>query len=213
MIECVTLANSHYFAGNPICEQHRLRYGSIIERQRWDVPTINGMEYDTYDNPAAYYLIKRNAQGQAVGSSRLYPTDRPYMLKETFPHLITKTEIPEDISVWEGSRFCIDSSLHPLERKRITQEIVIGYLEFALKNNIKSIIGVMYPVYWKNIFIKSGWDVEWLGDVHRSNEGYKIIAGNLRVSPSVLNHVRRTTGINQPVLFYGNDYIDNVAAA
>lgn len=211
MIECVTLENNHHFLGNPICEQHKLRYDSIIKRQSWDIPTVRGMEYDTYDNPASYYLIKRDAHGKAIGSSRLYPTDRPYMLQEAFRHLVTKVELPRDRRVWEGSRFCVESSLPPEERKRIIQEIVVGYLEFALANDIKSIIGVMYPVYWKNIFIKSGWDVEWMGDVCRSDEGHKIIAGDLRVSKAVLNNVRKVTGIKETILSYG-DVTDQVRA-
>lgn len=203
MIECVTIENSHLFNGNPICDQHRLRFSSIIERQGWQVPSVRSMEYDTYDNPAAYYLVKRDPSGRALASSRLYPTDRPYMLQEVFPHLVTKTEMPSDPTVWEGSRFCVDAALEPEQRKRIIQEIVIGYLEFALSQDIQSIIGVMYPVYWKNIFIKSGWDVAWLGEVQKSEEGYKIIAGDLKVSQEVLQNVRNVTGIHHSVLDFG----------
>ena len=165
---------------------------------------MRGMEYDSYDNPATYYLVKRNEAGKVIGSSRLYPTDRPYMLQEAFSYLVTKCELPSDISIWEGSRFCIDSSLSPETRRRVMQELVIAYLEFSLENNIKSIIGVMYPVYWKNIFIKSGWNVDWMGDIHKSDEGHKIIAGNLRVSKQVLTHVRKITGIRKQLLCYSN---------
>jgi acyl homoserine lactone synthase len=212
MIECVTLENCHDFSGNPISEQHRLRYASIIQRQNWDVPTIRGMEYDSYDNPAAYYLIKRDNKGKAVGSSRLYPTDRPYMLQECFSHLVTKRDLPKSSFIWEGSRFCVDSTLPPEQRKKIVQEIVVGYLEFALANQIKSIIGVMYPVYWKNIFIKSGWNVEWMGEIHKSNEGHKIIAGDLKVSRDVLQHVRQITGIQKSVLNHGSVFANRFAA-
>ena len=203
MIECVTLETNHHFSGNPILEQHRLRYESIVKRQNWDVPTVRDLEYDSYDNPAAYYLVKRNERGEAVASSRFYPTDRPYMLQESFPHLVSKRDMPCDRAVWEGSRFCVKASLPPDERKRIVQELVVGYLEFALHHDIKSIIGIMYPVYWKNLFVKSGWNVEWLGEVHKSDEGHKIVAGDLKVSRGVLDHVRLTTGIRQPVLDLG----------
>jgi acyl homoserine lactone synthase len=58
MIECTSIDNNHNFYGNPIYEQHKLRYSSIIKRQNWDIPVVRGMEYDTYDNPAAYYLVR-----------------------------------------------------------------------------------------------------------------------------------------------------------
>lgn len=205
MIECVTLSNNHLFSGNPLCEQHRLRYASIIERQGWDVPTVEGMEYDQYDNPAAHYLVWRDNSGQARGVSRLYPTDRSYMLQEVFPHLVTKTDMPKSASVWEGSRFCVDSRLSPEQRKRIIQEIVVGYLEFSLSKQITDIVGVMYPVYWRNIFTKSGWDVDWIGDPQKSAEGHTIIAGRLPVSEHVLTRVRDITGIRSTILNFGEE--------
>lgn len=203
MLECVSLCTNHYFHGNPLLEQHRLRYDSIIKRQGWDVPTIKDLEYDSYDNPAATYLIKRDGSGQAVGSSRLYPTDRPYMLQQSFSHLVTKIDIPSSLDVWEGSRFCVAKNLSPDERKKIIQEIVIGYLEFGLLNKIRSIIGVMFPVYWQNIFVKSGWDVDLIGEIHRSEEGHKIVAGELKISEQTLEKVRNITGIKNPVLDFG----------
>lgn len=205
MIDCVTLSTLHQFDGNPIYAQHVLRHESIIRRQNWDVPSIRGMEYDAYDNPAAYYLVKRDAAGRAIGSSRLYPTDRPYMLQDSFAHLADTTPLPSSPHVWEGSRFCVDARLPSDQRQRIIQELVVGYLEFALTHEIESIIGVMFPVYWKNIFIRAGWNVAWLGDVHRSDEGHKIIAGDLRVAPAVLDAVRSSTGIIGSVLNYGRD--------
>ncbi len=204
MIDCVSISTSHLFAGNPIYEQHRLRHESIVQRQSWNVPTIRNMEYDQYDNPAAYYLVWRDRQGKARGSSRLYPTDRPYMLQEIFPHLVN-IPLPATYEVWEGSRFCVDASLDPDKRQRIIQEIIVGYLEFGIAQGITRIIGVMYPAYYRNIFIRNGWDVEWIGDAAKSEEGHKIIAGSLTVSEAVLRKVREKTGIHETVLNYGEE--------
>jgi acyl homoserine lactone synthase len=212
MIECVCLKNNHQFEGNPLYSQHQLRYKSIIERQKWDVPTIEDAEYDSYDNPAAYYLIKRDNSGAALGVSRLYPTDRPYMLKESFSHMVTNMDMPSNSTVWEGSRFCIEKNLEPDLRKKIIQEIVVGYLEFALERNISKIIGVMFPAYWRGVFSNSGWDVEWMGDIHKSAEGHKIRAGCLNISQRTLFNVRKITGINYPVLNNGSDKYQKIAA-
>lgn len=204
MIECVTLSTNHLFNGNPIFEHHRLRYQSIIERQGWDVPTVRGMEYDQYDNPAAYYLIWRDEQGVARGTSRLYPTDRPYMLKDVFPHLVSHGALPSSPDIWEGSRFCVDPSLPAEARKRIIQEIVIGYLEFAERFQVKEIIGVMFPVYWRNIFVKSGWPVTFTGEAQKSAEGHKIVAGTLPILAQTLADVRRETGIPHTITNFGD---------
>jgi len=203
MLDCVSISTNHLFAGNPIYEQHRLRHECIVQRQSWKVPTIRNMEYDRYDNPAACYLVWRDRERNARGSSRLYPTDRPYMLQEIFPHLVSKISLPQSAEVWEGSRFCVDASLPPQTRQRIIQELIIGYLEFGLDQGITSIVGVMYPAYCRNIFFRNGWEVEWLGDVGRSTEGYKIVAGSLSVSRAVLRKVRENTGIYERVINYG----------
>jgi acyl homoserine lactone synthase len=205
MLDCVSISTSHLFNGNPIYEQHRLRHECIVQRQAWNVPTIRNMEYDQYDNPAACYLVWRDRDGKAGGSSRLYPTDRPYMLQEVFPHLVNKISLPKSSQVWEGSRFCVDATLDPAKRQRIVQEIVIGYLEFGLAQGITRIIGVMYPAYYRNLFIRNGWDVEWIGDAAKSEEGHKIIAGSLTVSEAILQKVRAKTGIYENVVSYGEE--------
>ncbi|MGB9151840.1 MAG: acyl-homoserine-lactone synthase [Alphaproteobacteria bacterium] len=203
MIDCVSIRTCHLFPNNPLCGQHQLRYGSIIKRQGWKVPSVSDMEYDQYDNPAAHYFVWSDDNEQVRGTSRLYPTDRPYMLQEVFPHLVTKTDLPQSSSIWEGSRFCVDASAPPELRKRIMQEIILGYLEFSLDKKIEAIIGVMFPAYWRSIFVNNGWNVEWIGEPCKSEEGHKIIAGMLPVSEAVLQSVREKTGIYAPVLSYG----------
>jgi N-acyl-L-homoserine lactone synthetase len=49
MIEIVTIANMKRFPGNPLADQHRLRYRSIIERQKWNVPNYCQIEFDQYN--------------------------------------------------------------------------------------------------------------------------------------------------------------------
>jgi acyl homoserine lactone synthase len=142
-IECVTVETNHKFVGNPIMEQHKLRYRSIIQRQGWGVPSIRDMEYDQYDNPAATYLVWREAGGIARGVSRLYPTDRPFMLKECFAHTVHYQHIPHGKDVLEGSRFCIDKTLDAGLRRTIAQELVLSYLEYGIDAGITKIIGIM----------------------------------------------------------------------
>ena len=205
MLDCVSISTNHFFAGNPIYEQHRLRYECIVQRQSWNVPMIRNMEYDQYDNPAAHYLVWRD---RGWKSARLVAplSDRPALhAGGNFSSSGQQDRIPKNTKVWEGSRFCVDASLDPQMRKRIVQEIMVGYLEFGIAQGITNIIGVMYPAYYRNIFIGNGWDVEWIGDVARSEEGHKIIAGSLTVSEAVLRKVREKTGIHETVLNYGEE--------
>lgn len=212
MIEFVTLDNIDQFKGNPLAEQHRLRYKNIIQRQRWNVPSYCGMEFDQYDNPAAKYLIFRDEHNVARGVSRFYPTTLPYMLEEVFSHFVTTTTIPKRHDVWEGSRFCIDQTLSPETRKRIAREIVIGYLEVGLQNSITGIVGLMYPAYLRSLFISAGWDIVFLGDPMLLEDGHKARAAWLPVSEAVLAKVRETTGIYESVINQGCSYVEKSAA-
>lgn len=113
--------------------------------------------------------------------------------------------MPKSFRIWEGSRFCVDASLPPETRKRIIQEIIVAYLEFGLDLGVSNFVGVMYPAYWRNIFISNGWEVEFLGEPHKSEEGHKIVAGSVTVSRAALEKVRDKTGIRKTVLNYGDD--------
>src|SRR5579872_2575054 len=185
MIEFVTLDNINQFLGNPLTAQHKLRYRSIIERQKWNVPNYCGMEFDQYDNPAAKYLVFRDENFIARGVSRFYPTTLPYMLEQLFSHFVTARDIPKSPRIWEGSRFCIDQTLPSDIRKRIAREIVVAYLEIALRYDIEAIVGLMYPAYWRSLFTSAGWDIEYLGDIQLLEDGNKARAALLPVSKAV----------------------------
>lgn len=205
MIHCFNIKNSHLFPGNLLASQFRLRYELNVERQNWNVPHWeNEFEYDAYDTPATTYFAWTDSNGVVRGCQRLSPTDRPYMLQEVFHFLVTNRELPKDRSVWEGSRICVDTKLPADLRKRIIHELVVAYLEFALSNGIKSIIGLMLPAYWRSVYINSGWNPEWFGETKKLDNGDRVRAGGLPVSQEAMDNVRKTTGIYETILNYGN---------
>ena len=212
MIEFVTVENVNQFSGNALAAQHRLRYQSIIERQEWDVPNYGEMEFDQYDNPAAKYLVYRDKDHVARGVSRFYPTTLPYMLEQLFSHFVTGRDIPKSPRVWEGSRFCIDQTLPPRTRKRIAQEIVVGYLETGLRHGVEGIVGLMYPAYWRSLFTSAGWELAYMGETTLLDDGNKARAAWLPVSEAVLARVRRTTGIHETIVNFGDIDVKALAA-
>lgn len=199
MINCVNCETAQYF-GKALSSQYRLRYRSFVDRQDWALSSFRGMEYDCYDTPATSYLVWQDERGEVRGTSRLIPTDRPYMLRDLWPESVENIPLPASVRIWEGSRFCIDRDLPQALRRRITAEIVCAYLEFALAQNIRAIIGIMPPLIWRSVFINAGWDVEFLGKAGHYGGGRKNIAGQMHVSAAALAQVRRRTGIHHPVL-------------
>lgn len=199
MINCVNCETAQYF-GKALSSQYRLRYRSFVDRQDWELSSFRGMEYDCYDTPATSYLVWQDDNGEVRGTSRLMPTDRPYMLKDLWPESVENIALPASARIWEGSRFCIDRDLPQDLRRRITAEIVCAYLEFALARDITDIIGIMPPLIWRSVFINAGWDVAFLGKAGHYGGGRKNIAGQMHVSAAMLAQVRQKTGIYHPVL-------------
>lgn len=205
MIEFVTIDNIQSFTGNPLAGQYKLRYESIIERQEWDIPTYKGMEFDQFDNCATKYMVYRE-NGRTLGVSRFYPTNFTYMLEQVFPHLVTDRPLPKSEKVWEGSRFCIDKNQPAEKRKQIMREIVVSYLETGLYYNVESIIGVMFPIYLRNIFVANGWDIEYMCNTTRMEDGHKVRSASLPISEAMLAKVRAKTGIHHQVTEFGETY-------
>ena len=214
MVEFVDISTASNFSGNPIAEQHKLRYKCVIERQKWSVPHHNGLEYDEYDNPAAKYLVYKDQQGVVRGTSRFYPTHLPYMLEEKFSNFITKIGIPKTKTIWEGSRYCIDHDLPTDTRAYIAKQLCVAYLEMGLHEGIHGIIGLSYPHFWKKLFIDLGWPIEFIGEVKKLDSGHKAQAAWLPVSQPILKNVRSVTGIQQTILNLGvKDEYQNKKAA
>lgn len=209
MIECITIANSHLF-GDALASQFRLRHKVFIERQGWDVPRWQNMEYDQFDTPAAHYLVWRDEDGEVRGVSRMAPTDRPYMLSEVWPDMVTLEPLPHSPRIWEGTRFGIDRDLPSELRSRVARELVLAYLEFSLALGIDSIIGVMPPPIVRRLFINVGWPVVFLGEP-KQVETDRIIAGRMPVSREILERVRLKTGIMDPVLRFEPEPVRKVA--
>jgi acyl homoserine lactone synthase len=200
LIECLTTETAHLF-GDALVSQYRLRHRAFTERQEYQTFSLRGMEYDRYDTPASTYLVWRDDQRIVRGASRLNPTDRPFMLGELWPEMVTKKPLPSSWSVWEGTRFCVDKEFGDAAlRRRIISEVVCSYLEYGLLLGMDSIVGVMPPLIWRSVFVKSGWDVEHLGEMKTFQDGSKVIAGELVVSAEKLKEVRRRTGLHENLL-------------
>jgi acyl homoserine lactone synthase len=136
-VDIVTWGNAHLF-GDALAQSYQVRHRAFIEKQNWDVPHCFGMEYDTYDTPAAVYLLARNEFGTVLGLTRLIPTQRPYMLDEIWPNMLGERVGVHAQDVWEATRFAVDPTLDAERRQGVALAITLACLEFGLANNIKS---------------------------------------------------------------------------
>lgn len=199
MIYCINHKTIHHF-GRAFVDQFYLRYDLLVDGQYWDLSRYQGMEYDQYDTPATTYLVSLDKNGRVCGSVRAVPTDRPYMIKDIWPELIANRPMPQSLSVWEASRFCVSKHLSREERTRVKNELVLSFLEFGLLNDIREMVGIMPPKLWQSVFVNAGWGIDILGPEKDLGKDGIIVAGGMPISLSILETVREKTGIGQSVL-------------
>ena len=193
----VTWETAHQH-GEAWISHHRLRYRMFVERQRWDIPNYRGLEYDEFDTPAATYILTVDHQRHALGVARLIPTTRPYMVRSLWPHLVD-SELPDNVSVWEASRFGCDRDLDVGTRRRVIAQLILGCQEFGLAQGIGRYLGVMPVWIFKRVIAANGCPVTYLGPTLRLQD-HEIAAAYIEVSRSTLEAARNRTGVRHAVL-------------
>ncbi len=193
----MTWETAHQY-GEAWISHHRLRYKMFVARQNWTVPTYGKIEYDEFDTPAATYILTVDDQYRALGTLRLVPTTRPYMIESLWPDLVT-TELPHCESIWEASRFGCDRELDAASRREVVAQLLLGCQEFGIALGISQYLGVMPTRIFKSVIAANGCPVTSVGPTLRRH-GHDIAAAYIDVSPTTLEAVRRHTGIGDTVL-------------
>ncbi|MEO3714086.1 acyl-homoserine-lactone synthase [Roseateles flavus] len=129
--------------------QARFRYQVFVEMLGWDLPCRDGMELDQFDREDTVYLVAFK-DSRVVGTARLLPTLRPYLLGEVFPALMGPHPLPRDPAVWELSRFTavdLDGGLAGVDATRqfssaIAVELLRAALHLASKHRVERLITV-----------------------------------------------------------------------
>jgi acyl homoserine lactone synthase len=159
MIETFSLSSAYLYQ-DAWASQARLRYKIFVKQRGLPHTHFDGLEYDEFDTPSAVYLVWRDEDRHVRGLVRLLRTDRPYMLKSYWPHLVANGELPESERVWEITRVCVDKDVAPATRKVILPSLLAAVDEFFVGCGAVGMIGVTLP-HLLSYFIREG--VQWLG--------------------------------------------------
>ena len=111
----------------------KFRYQGFIIEEKFDLPTYNDTEFDTYDNPSARYIAILNKEEEIVACSRINRTDIPYMAKDCWSHLIQSKFLPSDERFYEWTRQYVSSKLERIERMKMVR-IISAATYFTLLN-------------------------------------------------------------------------------
>jgi acyl-homoserine lactone synthase len=158
MIHAISSANRHLY--RDVLEQHfRLRHEIFVEERKWEtLRKPDGREIDSYDDEDTVYLLALEGR-RVVGGHRLYPTTKPSMMSEVFPHRAAVRGCPADPLVWEWSRYFVVRD----RRDGIPNlQLMAAVQEFCLDQSIAQVSAIM-ETWWLPRFHDAGFVVTPLG--------------------------------------------------
>lgn len=194
MIHVISASNRHLY--HDVIESHfRIRHDIFVGERGWKaLARLDGREVDAYDNEDTVYLLALEGE-RVVGGLRLYPTVKPYLLGEVFPHLAAVRGVPSDPAIWEWTRYFI---VKERREGKLAFELFAAVQEFCLEEGITEICGSM-ETWWLPQLQELGVHVYPLGlpDVVG---GAWTMAAKSAVSADTLDHIRSLGNISGTVL-------------
>lgn len=170
---------------------HRLRGRVFKERLDWDVSISDGLEIDQYDTFAPTYILALK-QSDVVGCVRLLPTTGRNMLADTFPVLLDGNPAPKATTIWESSRFCVDTKSVAATAgnglREATFLLFAAMIEWGQERDLQAIATVT-DLRMERILRRAGWHLDRLG-TPREIGATKAVAGLLPVTDEALGAIR-----------------------
>jgi acyl-homoserine lactone synthase len=196
MIHIVSASNRHLYEAQ-LEELFRLRYEIFVKERGWkDLERPDEREVDDYDNLDTVYFIALDGE-RIVGGHRLYPTTKPTMLGDVFPHLAAVRGLPEDAGIWEWSRYFV---VKDKRDGQLNLALLAAVQELCLDEGITEISAVM-ETWWLPRFQQAGFTVRPLG-LPALVHGEWTMAALIEISRDTLEYVKETADIHESVLVH-----------
>lgn len=151
----------------------------FVDLLKWDLPVLAGrFELDHFDDGAATYLIVTDLSGEHLASARLLATTSPALLDSLYPDLVTGP-VPRASDIMEITRFCLSSGIGARLRREARDTLLVGLVDYALANDIRSYTGVAEHDWFEQI-CTFGWDCRSLGP-SRTHDGRLLTALRIEI--------------------------------
>ncbi len=130
----------------------------FIDTLNWNVPTVDGMEFDQYDTPFAKWVVIHEF-GKILGGVRLMPTTArcgiySYMLRDAqlglldpIPRDVLFLDAPIDEKVWEASRLFITEEVTANRRAQVQGLLMSEMAATAGAGGATHVIGIVPAVF------------------------------------------------------------------
>lgn len=185
-------------------DMHRLRKRVFKDRMHWNVSiTPGGLEVDNFDIPESVYLLALDEDHNVIGNWRMLPADGPTMIRDVWPQFLESINLPFDASVWEASRFAVDS-LKGTSKEGIaqvshaTQELFCGLTELCLLCGVQKVF-TMYDMRIARLLKRLDCEPENVSD-RLTIENQISQVGCFATNHAMLRRLRAATGINTPLI-------------
>lgn len=203
MIIVIDAVNAHRFE-HLLDEMFRLRKRVFADRLGWDVEcTEDGREIDPFDDLDPGYILGLDDTGHVVACVRALQTTGPHMLSEVFSDILDGEPPLRSSSIWESTRFCVDTERLGRGKARnsvsyATCELMIGALEYAMRSGISDIVTVIDPVMDRVLRRSDCAPYDYLGK--RTPMGkVSALAALLDCTEERINRIRAFAGIGHDV--------------
>ncbi|MEM9710348.1 MAG: acyl-homoserine-lactone synthase [Pseudomonadota bacterium] len=152
-VTTLSFGNMHNY-GELFANLLRARHETFVERNKWDLPSADGMEFDQYDTPASRWICVHEF-GQVLAGVRLTPTTArvgiySYMIRDaqnglldTIPQDLLYEKAPVADHIWEASRVFVSASVPSKLRLRVQIALISEMVRSARGLGATSLIGIV----------------------------------------------------------------------
>lgn len=195
-------------------QMHKLRAQCFLARRGWQVNVKDGRELDEFDDLNPLYLMAIDDLGELRGSLRLLQTTGPTMLGGVFSGILGDEPLVRSATVWESTRFCVDTSNSSSHAQNgvnhVTSELLEGLFTLADQAGLDFIVSV-YDLYMERILRRAGCLFDRYGQIVKYDKGLKTVAGVFDVGPGVTRSIRQASETNQTLNIVGADRLQFAA--
>ena len=151
----------------------RARHQSFIVQRKWNLPQVDGMEFDQYDTPQSRWIAVHDG-GQVLAGIRLTPTTArcgiySYMIRDaqagllvTIPDTLLFGQAPVSPKVWESSRVFIAHDVPSCLRSRVQRDLMTEMVNTAQLLGAERLLGLC-PQVWGRWMRRIGFRTEVAG--------------------------------------------------
>lgn len=184
-------------------QMFRLRKRVFADRLGWDVTCKGDWEIDKYDAlDPLYVLAMDETEEQVIGSLRLLPTTGPNMLADTFYELLPDGMKVKSSTVWESSRYCVDTELAAQWSEKglhkATAELLLALCEIGIDVGLTHIVTVI-DLRMERILRRMRCFGDRIGMPKRYG-AVTALAGLWDTSEEMLSRLRAASGVTGSVL-------------